>query len=167
MRVSGGSSGAFKKILETTVSNESALDLTDLEAGYRYLIEFDQVYSSLADKLLLVQMSTNNGSSFISGASYYYETRGTDGATGTAETYYPVTGNINGSNHAYKAAGELRLVGIGSDVAIFRSASVYGRVGAYPQLTGGGRLIDNSGTNAARLAMSGGNLYGTFTVWRY
>ena len=164
MQILFGGGGGLSTIAEETVSGVSALDFTGLTDRPMILI-VSNVYPSTANQYLHLKCSVDGGSTFPA-SGHYYETVGTDAAKASNAAQIPLTGNIAGTGNQYAAGGAFHLVGFGVLVKpTVTGSAYYGRGSniAYG-LTVCGRYVDGSPVNAIRLAMSSGNLNGTFTL---
>jgi len=84
--------GALTLISSATASSTALISFTGLTTSYRaYILEFDSVYMSVASEGLLLQFSTDNGSSYIS--SGYARTLIAQ-VTGTVTGNYSTTGTV-------------------------------------------------------------------------
>ena len=172
----GGSSGGLVLLEEHTASNSSALNFTSwYSASYdEYEIELVSV-QTVSSTSLLMQMSTNGGSSYDSGTNYSYSlyvnqsnnAAGHNGATGYTAIWLrdsssDVSGNwpISGSYKMFNPAGSANKVFLGqlqSAGASDNPPSLFVIASAY---------ISASAVNAFRVIAGSGNLAsGTVRVY--
>lgn len=167
MHLPGGGGGGFTLLANETVSAASALDFTGLD-DRPMVLEFSGVYSSAANQYLHVRYSLDGGLSFVTTGGSFSDTAGTDGATTSNGNQIPLTGNIFGAGSQFEAGGFFFLSGFGTpERPTITGRSYYGRGSNVPYgLDVSGRFVDGDPVDAIRLAMSSGNLTGTFRLWR-
>ena len=143
LKVSGGvpawgteSSAVFEFVSSSTPSAASSVDITGLSSTYQYYIIAYYLETSVDDIELWVRTSTNNGSSFDSGASDY--------------TY---GGSVNGSTS------------IGPDISRIRIQSEIGN-GTNEFCAGYVRILDPSASNYHMIDARGGCTSAASGSWR-
>lgn len=147
-----------------TASSSSALNFTSvLSSSYtRYRMELNSLAPATNGANLLIQASTNNGSSWLS----------------TNENYYMIAKNDIANATIFDGTGENAAVAMALAISLYNSGVAFGDVdflvsgtslqatwrifyqdssNNISQLTGGG-LIVGSSINAIRLVMSSGNI---------
>lgn len=176
----GSASGSWTKISSSTASASATIDFTGLSSTYKaYMVVLDHVAPATDDVALLVRTSTNNGSSYDSGASdYIYYV---DGVQSNAAA--------NGTSSAGATSIALTSSGAGSGIGNSTSESISGYVhiighstAAYGQLVwqtvfsntvprlvynnGAGQRVTAADIDAIRFLMSSGNIAsGVFTLY--
>ena len=96
------SAGALTLVSSATASNSAFIAFTGLTTTYRaYILEFDSVYFQSAYDQLLVQLSTNNGSSYLTTGyqrTLIYQTSATVTGYFSASTTQMVIGGATGGS---------------------------------------------------------------------
>lgn len=170
---------SWVKISSTTASSSSTIDFTGLSSTYRaYKIVITNLVMGTSDVELYFRSSTNNGSSYDSGASDYahlrhniYNSSGTTTSSLTAgddtDDKIVLCGAL--SNSSAKAAFVTIDIQDPSFVGYFNILfQTYGGTSgnASQYSTGGGRRSTSADVDAVRLYPSSGNFAsGTFTLY--
>lgn len=172
-----GSDRGLVKISSVTASNSASVTFTGLSTSYRdFLIVLSNVIPSTDAVNLLLQTSTNNGSSYDAGASDYkwISKVTTDAGTefnnaSTASTSIRIMdalGNSTGEN----LSGHLTLHSP-QTAGYFLATWLVTSLSATPALcmtTGSGIRVTAADVDAIKLTMSSGNIAsGTFTLYGY
>lgn len=164
------------KISESTASSSASISFTGLSSTYRvYRIVMSNVQGAVDGGYLQIRTSTNNGSSYDSGASDYqwsYLLNGWNGINqnvDTADSIIQVTNSNMGSGSNEKLAGEIRLYSPSSTTYTFFTWEVF-----YPDsnsasrytVMGNGYRQSAADVDAIQFIQSNGNLStGTFTLY--
>lgn len=173
--------GAMILISTATASASSFIDFTGLSSTYKnYIIYIGNCVPTIADDLM-IRTSTNNGSSFDSGASNYVTQQHT-AANGSANVNY-VSGAVNGTQiwitPATNISTTANLGGYSGAVTILSPSNVSNTAitwaGSYTNGTyfaayssgAGARLNTSGAVNAIRFFMLGGSTIasGTFKLY--
>ena len=177
---SSGSGGGWVPISTQTASSSPTITFTGLSNTYKnYLIIADGVKAGTANSQLLMNFSTNNGSSYDSTAGHYVW-------SGTGSVSTSALNNNASPNTAFAVAGIQTsgsdaidsTIPTGANIYIYNPSAVdYINVGANSfggtgggsgcQSTMGGYYnVSTGAVNAIQLSMSAGNIgSGTFTLY--
>lgn len=159
----------WRIISTATVATVASVDLTDLSADYRaYKIVFDRLLADTSASHLYLRFSTDNGATFLSGATDYEYVRmittsvsssvSVGGSAGDSKLY--LIPNI-GATSSNRVSGEILISNPNSSLslpaaqadAIYRNAD-----GNFTIVKSGGQYTTNAAANAVRLLMSAGNI---------
>lgn len=170
------SAGAMTLITTTTASSSATVDFTGLTSAYKnYLVIVTNAVPATNNAALVFRTSTNNGSSYDSGASNYYSTHTNFGDTAwnygqTVDDRFYInfygqdnTANIGGTSFTMtivnpSAANRIQWYITGFENGF--SASLGAFVG------GGYRLATTGAVNAIRFFFGSGNIAsGTFKLY--
>ena len=170
-QVPASASGALIELAKRTASNSAAISFTSIvSSSYStYFLNYSNVVPATADTTLNLQISTNNGSSWIA-SSYEGGCLVLNWSTGgqfySSSTSSAVLTNIIG-NSQNGLAGNTWLYNLqNSQGFLCRGTAVY--VASTPQATMDDHFGWNTNTsvNAIRLVMNAGNITsGTFTLY--
>lgn len=170
-------SGQFPTLIQTqTVSGVASVNFTGLSSTYSvYILEMSNVVPATDATDLYVRTSTNNGSSYDSGASDYAWTRtgntdasataGAGGDVADAQMLIAVgmdnaaTASLGGTIKLFEFSSSARHKHITAQVAYTRDASTIATF-----ITGGKRLTATA-CDAFQIITSSGNISGTFSLY--
>lgn len=169
--------GQWKLIGSQTAANSATIDFTDLStAYYRYSIVFYNVVPTTDAVNLYLRTSTNNGTSYDSGATDYLSrsggfvdnTYGSTGFTASQIILSQVTGYSLGNGTGESAFGQIDIFNAGQADRLRVGCTLHA-YNSYPYHMGVlSEGFRNSATavNAVRLIMSSGNIStGTFILY--
>lgn len=156
--------GAVSYLASATASSSAAISFTGLSNSYyMYQIVLSQLIPATNGANLQLQVSTNNGSSYISSASAYaYDflltTNGSVTALGSSATALIINSGQS-SSAANGMSGIIQLYNVGSSAYFTVTTSgSYTSTGAVYALTGGGFTNAATNVNAIQLLYSTGNI---------
>lgn len=170
--------GAWVEISRTAASSSATVDFTGLSTTYdMYAVEIYNAKPAADDDTLLFRVSTNNGSSYDTGANYTNSGL-TVKAANTVGTYRNASTSFIGLNFGadYGAGNATNENGLSGIVFIVRPAvahwtQVFGQTmeaasdGAVNLNQVGGIYLSTTAVNAIRFYFSGGNVAsGTFVL---
>lgn len=111
LTLSGGtlssSAGAMTYVATATASNSALISFTDLASGYDYMIVANAVIPQTAGDILYAQVSTDNGSTWKSGATDYHF--GFSGGAVNESDYLPIGYGMTVATTGNGAAFVLRI----------------------------------------------------------
>lgn len=172
----GGGGGSLVLLNEQTVSGVSAVNFTNLiTSTYKnYIVEFFDVSLSTNAASVVLQYSTNNGSSYDTGANYTYSMHQANQGTFDSSM-------SNGSNTAFisilhsmsnggtsRGSGDLKLFNPHGTTSykhcVYRSFSNSSDGNPYERVAGG-QWQNTAAYNAFRLTATAGTFSGTFRLY--
>lgn len=175
------SGGALDKIATATASSSASIDFTDLSSTYfLYMIRFNDVSPATDATTLLLRTSTDNGSTFDSGASDYawtnlviYETGGQNTSADTADTKVEIvgpsgTGDEMGSGTNETASGLIYLYNPSASKYTFMNyrSMYFNETNDNCEGLGGSYRLSTTAVDAVQLLMDSGNISsGTFVLY--
>lgn len=161
--------GASAMVLAATAtaSSSSEIVFNNLSTTYRaYLVEYDQVYLASNNQNLLMQISTDNGSSYISSnyqrVGFYMTTSTVQGNVETAASFLYI-GSLGGwsNSSSRRGAGQVMMFApnTGGSPQLFTHTSVTLNASGNNEITQ--MVMQNSSTsavNAIKFFSSSGNI---------
>lgn len=166
--VDRGTSGSSMILLSSqTASNVANINFTSIPSGYDiYILKISSVVPANSTDNLVMQFSTNNGSSYI-GGSVYFTTLVIVECNSGATTYesqvgassFQMTGGIDGSH--FGAYGNIELMLNNTVSSCWTSILGYSDSSALARpstLQGTGECSGNTAINAIQFSMSTGNI---------
>lgn len=165
--------GTWNKISSSSASSSSQIVFTGLSTSYaRYRVVMQNVTPATDNTFLKVQVSTDNGSTFVSTNTYYWSNwRVTDGAGSaasgsTGDSGYPVHGGLGLDNVVAYLSGWFEIeIGTTRPCMLSQCTFIENTAASNISCIGGGTYA-TANMNAFRFYMSSGNITtGTFTLY--
>lgn len=172
---SAAAGGATTLITSTTASAASAVNFTDLSSSYHaYMVVFSEVVASADGKNLAMRVSTDNGSTFLSTATYYGAHTGRNSGSGALATSWTgdtqhILGGTLGNDTGENANGAIILYDP-SDTTMPNHFSLemsyIDNAGLYSYISGGGGQSGTSAVDAIQIKMYDGTTFsGEFRLY--
>lgn len=180
LEVATGGGGGLVFLSSATASSSASIEFTSLiDSTYEmYAIMFDGIYAGTDDSYLLLQVSTDNGSTWVSSGYMYGNVRsnmyssGVTGENSTSAAHLPVTttaGTVQIGNDATQAAnGLLFLQGVNDTSArtSLSGTTTNTNTGGENNVYVSGVYDATTAVNAIRFTMDSGNIAaGTITLY--